>query len=314
MRPAHAVAVFRRVIELAGNRDQAAARRGPAANHGVLLVIACMTARGVENRPADLRIGQGGAPLPGRTGEVRQRRELYDAVLGGAERAVAVLPYFSVPRVLFGERLHRRQSKVARSFCTQTLRKLSRMLEHEVAVHQHQRLRRAGARDAPFAIQGHHRRIEGGQERDGLRTPHLQIHAAARGVVFHHHLPDEIFFHRNGRTELRAVQLAADGQNAISQDLRFQTPHRIVPVVSVIAVDGSGIDGAFRRGPGNGRLTIRGRKHDLLVQLLQTPALPGEFTRQPVDQLRMRRYARRACRSRRPYRRTCGRSDAAKSD
>ena len=81
---ADAVAVRLRVAEDAFDVQLAGGRRGPAADGGVG-GVARVAAGGVEQHPADRRIGQRVAALPGVFDELRQRLKL-----DGARRLVDV--------------------------------------------------------------------------------------------------------------------------------------------------------------------------------------------------------------------------------
>src|SRR2546430_9205957 len=89
---AHAIASLILVLQRAVDGELAFSRGGPTPNGGVLRVVARMAPGRVQQRPADLSVGQLFPTLPGRAGEVGQGMKLLDAFGRFIEFAVAVLP------------------------------------------------------------------------------------------------------------------------------------------------------------------------------------------------------------------------------
>src|SRR5882672_11721130 len=73
---ANAVTLVTRMIQFTGDAHHAIARRTPAANGGVVLVVPHMSAVGIEDDPAQFRVRQVRAALPGVPGPMREWCEL----------------------------------------------------------------------------------------------------------------------------------------------------------------------------------------------------------------------------------------------
>src|SRR5690606_10020631 len=72
---AHAVTVLAGMVQGAGDADLAACGRRPAANGGIVGIVAGVSAAGIQQHPAKFRIGPLGSSLPGSPLPVRQGRE-----------------------------------------------------------------------------------------------------------------------------------------------------------------------------------------------------------------------------------------------
>ena len=135
------------------------------------------------------------------------------------------------------------------------LREGLRLLHHERAVHQHQRLRRRRRAVAGLAVRLDGRPVEGVQDRQRLRPAHLDVDAAARLLARRDHdlaresargvavrLADDddpgvVLHHRHRRAERLRVQLAADGEDRVADRLGFEAAQREAAEQAVVGVD-----------------------------------------------------------------------------
>src|ERR1700722_14575545 len=94
--------------------------------------------------------------------------------------------------------------------------------EHEIAIHQHERLRRCRRHDATITVQLARRTIESGQKGDWFAAPSGEINAASRFVFRRTDLSDGILHNGNAGAIHRVIESAGSGQDAVAESLAIQ--------------------------------------------------------------------------------------------
>ena len=203
----------------------------------MLLVIARVAACCVQEGVTDRRIGEARAPLPLRTGPVCKLRERLRKFHRVIELAVSDLPEIARPdRQYVGINFNRHLGKRG-SFAANSRGEVGGLLQHELVVHEHQRLSGDGRSRSLVAVAFHDRSIEGSHERFGFAALLLDIHAAPRQIA-DDDLPDEILSHQDRFSEHRIRQRPARDEHSIAHHLRIQPPHVHATEQLIARIDG----------------------------------------------------------------------------
>ena len=286
------------MLQFAVDLDPAVARHDPAAHGRMRWVIARMAAPGVQEHPAQARIGQAGAALPGTAGEVRQRRERRQPLGRIVEGAIAIAPNEFVFGARLGRRFGRRFQILQRPFPLaairfaaqgtvkhrydallvrgrllnlRPIRQVSCLFERERAVHQVQRLLRHRGQRPARRVRVGTGKIERPKEPGQILPIDETVDRPPRGKWRVREL--------DRRAAHGPIQAARGHHHAVPQGLQVQSPPIHPPQQPVLGIRST------PRLTDVARLAVRPRLDDLANQAFGRPAVAHQSASQIIEQL-----------------------------